>query len=330
MLFLDQIEAWFAKYPSYKLLCKPYVLEAGEAIKNDFTIVEKLAKWLLEAKVCRHSYVIAVGGGAFLDAIGFVSSIFHRGVRHIRIPTTTLSQADSGVGVKNGINYLGTKNLLGCFSPPYAVINDLNYLRTLSPRDLLAGLAEAFKVGITKDEKFYQYLKEVAPKIKRADFQVIEKIVIRCAKIHHQHISSGDAFERSNSRPLDYGHWVAHRLESLSNNDLRHGEAVAIGLVFDSYCAVELGVLSDQIANDIYDSLSQAGFNLYNPLLNKKNNGKLEIFDGLEQFREHLGGELTLIMPKKIGQITTINHLSEQIVIKVVDKLQEKASSLCI
>ena len=325
---LDQLIKWFPNHPEVTLLGAIEIVFGGEQIKQNFNYIKAMSKKMLDAKVCRHSYILIIGGGAVLDAVGFVASIFHRGVNYIRIPTTTLSQADSGVGVKNGVNLFDIKNLFGTFSPPYAVINDLLYLESLSYKDALSGLSEAFKVAIIKSPKFYEQLKNCADEIKDMNLDIVEKVVMNCTKIHHQHIaSSKDPFERGNTRPLDYGHWVAHRLEQMSKNKIRHGEAVAVGIVFDSYCAVELDILPKKIADDIYDTMQKAGFTLYYDVMIKKDTkGELALLDGLDEFREHLGGELTLVMPTEIGKTITINNLPKNIIVKVLKCLKKKSN----
>ena len=141
---VEQINRYAAVHADcLTLAAPPAVVTGGEAAKNDWSVFEQVAAAINEHGICRHSCVIAVGGGAMLDAVGFAAASAHRGVRLLRVPTTTLAQADSGVGVKNGINAFGKKNFLGAFSPPWAVVNDESFLRTLSDRDWRCG-AELF------------------------------------------------------------------------------------------------------------------------------------------------------------------------------------------
>ncbi len=130
---------------------RPEVVPGGEHVKNDPALVTRLQQRLVELGIDRHAFVVGIGGGAFLDLIGYVAATTHRGIRHIRVPTTVLAQNDSGVGVKNGVNAFGMKNLLGSFAPPFAVLNDADFLRTLHPRDKIAGIAEAVKVALIRD-----------------------------------------------------------------------------------------------------------------------------------------------------------------------------------
>ena len=149
-------------------------------------------------------------------------------------PTTTLSQADSGVGVKNGLNAFGQKNFIGTFTPPFAVINDFNLLATLAPRDKRSGYVEAVKVACIRDANFFDELERDAGQLAAFEPAAMKQLIRRCAELHLDHIAtSGDPFEAGSARPLDFGHWAAHKLEQLSDFHICHGEAVAIGIALD-------------------------------------------------------------------------------------------------
>jgi len=140
------------------------IIEGGERTKNSYFHVSEIHSHIDRYHIDRHSYVLAVGGGALLDMVGLAASTAHRGVRHVRIPTTTLSQADSGVGVKNGINAFGKKNFIGTFTPPFAVVNDFDLLNSLSPRDKRAGYVEAVKVALIRNREFFESIeRDAAP-----------------------------------------------------------------------------------------------------------------------------------------------------------------------
>ena len=147
---------------SIALFADPLVVPGGEAAKNDTKYLQQIVEAVDHYRIDRHSYIVGIGGGAVLDMVGLAAAVSHRGVRHVRIPTTVLSQNDSGVGVKNGINYFGKKNFLGTFAPPYAVINDSAFLSTLDDRDWRAGIAEAIKVALIKDAAFWERLEQDA------------------------------------------------------------------------------------------------------------------------------------------------------------------------
>ena len=136
----------------------PEIVEGGENAKNNPAYPSGIQKRIYELEMDRHSVIVAIGGGAVLDMVGYAVGTTHRGMRIVRLPTTVLSQADGGVGVKNGINAFGTKNFLGTFIPPFAVINDIRFLETLEARDQIAGMAEAVKVALIRDPDFFDWL----------------------------------------------------------------------------------------------------------------------------------------------------------------------------
>ncbi|MCH7475198.1 MAG: 3-dehydroquinate synthase, partial [Gemmatimonadetes bacterium] len=217
------------------LVTDPLIIPGGEACKNDPAFIKHLRQKINQHGIDRHSYVVAIGGGAVLDLVGYVAATAHRGVRHIRVPTTVLSQNDSGVGVKNGVNAFGKKNFIGTFAPPAAVICDFDFLITLSDRDWIAGIAEAVKVALLKDHAFFNWIQEKVPMLVERDLKTMHRLIHQCAKWHVDHIGTyGDPFETGSARPLDFGHWVAHKLEQLSDYKIRHGEAVAIGISLDT------------------------------------------------------------------------------------------------
>jgi 3-dehydroquinate synthase len=278
---------------------------------------------MMAGGLCRHSYVMIVGGGAVLDAVGFAAAIFHRGVRQIRVPTTLLAQDDSGVGVKNGINHNGAKNLFGCFYPPEAVIIDYQFLRTLSDRDIQSGVAEALKVALIKDEALYRFIKTNADAIRNNHWPVLERLVLESSKLHLEHIGGGDPFEKGSSRPLDFGHWSAHKLETMTRNQILHGEAVAVGMALDIDCAAILEMIPMALADDILETMRSCGLVLWHDaLIQRDGSGQLQLLRGLEEFREHLGGRLTLAMPTGIGSFVDVHALPDHIVEQALRMLQ--------
>jgi 3-dehydroquinate synthase len=293
------------------LVAAPEVVPAGEQVKNDPTLVTRLQQRLGELAIDRHSYVVGVGGGALLDMVGFVAATTHRGVRHIRIPTTVLAQNDSGVGVKNGINAFGKKNFLGCFAPPHAVLNDFDFLRTLHPRDRVSGIAEAVKVSLIRDATFFEWLEANADALRECVAAATSRMIRRCAELHMRQIAQGgDPFESGSGRPLDYGHWSAHKLEALTAHELRHGEAVAIGVTLDTRYSVQAGMLPAGVDERVYALFKRLGFHLWHPAMESRDDqGRFLILDGIEEFREHLGGELTVTMLRGIGRGEEVNSL---------------------
>ena len=304
---IDKIKAYLSAHNNFiDLVCDPVVVPGGEQVKNDPCFIEHIHRAVNEGKVDRHSYIIAIGGGAVLDMAGYAASTAHRGIRLIRVPTTVLSQNDSGIGVKNGINAFGKKNFVGTFSPPFAVINDYEFLISLEERDWKAGISEALKVALLKDADFFRFLEESTELLVNRDQEAMQQLVYRCTELHLEHIAtSGDPFEMGSSRPLDFGHWSAHKLEQLSGYKLRHGEAVAVGLALDCTYSFLSGMLSRNDWQRVLQLIQNSGLDLFVPELNQNTDDAADpesIFHGLEEFREHLGGKLTIMLLEKIGK----------------------------
>lgn len=286
-------------------------LPGGESAKADPTLVQQAWQAIDAHHIDRHSFVLAIGGGAFLDAVGLAAATAHRGIRLVRFPTTTLAQDDSGVGVKCAINGFHKKNWIGAFHVPFAVINDLAFLTTQPPNDNRAGLIEAIKVALVKDREFFEWIENHAANLANLETPYLEECVTRSALLHAQHIATcGDPFETGSSRPLDFGHWAAHKLESLTNYTLPHAPAVAIGVALDTLYSALSGLLPTPTANRILDVLHALRLTTYHPALDWTNpNGERCVLDGIDEFREHLGGELTILLLTDLGSGTEVHHL---------------------
>lgn len=322
---LPAVETYLStRRDTLQLMAPPQLTPGGERAKGDEQVFGKLIQTLKELNPCRHSYVIAIGGGSMLDSVGLAASLIHRGVRLIRIPSTVLAQNDAGVGVKNGIDDGIHKNFLGSFAPPAAVINDFDLLTTLPQSYWLAGIAEAFKVAIIKDATFFKLLEISAPLLKSRDEKSIEKLIQHCAQIHLDHIaSSGDPFEMGSARPLDFGHWAAHKLETLSDYSINHGQAVAIGIALDSHYACLQSLITQEECERIIAAMQACGLTLQSEFLHQRTaEGQLEILAGLEAFRIHLGGELTITLPTAIGSSREIHEMDFEIIEQAIARLK--------
>ncbi|SMF23643.1 3-dehydroquinate synthase [Azospirillum oryzae] len=298
------------------LVAPPRLLPGGEAVKNDPALIGQMHDAILGHGIDRHSYVLAVGGGAFLDAVGLAASTAHRGVRLVRMPTTVLAQNDSGVGVKSAINLNGAKNQIGTFAPPWAVVNDAAFLDSLPQRDRIAGMAEAVKVALIRDGAFFEWLERSADALTLFEPDAVAHLIRRCAELHMCQIAEGgDPFEQGSARPLDFGHWAAHKLETLSRNHLRHGEAVAIGIALDTRYSVLAGLLPEGEDLRVAVLLEHLGFRLWHPALARRDAaGRPQVLAGLEEFREHLGGRLTITLLAGIGRGIEVNAMDSALV----------------
>ncbi len=323
----NTIADYFTAHAGQLELIAPIMrIPGGEMVKRDLAYIERMQDAIHAHAIDRHSYVIAIGGGAVLDAVGLVAAIAHRGVRHIRIPTTVLSQNDSGVGVKNAINFKGLKNYIGTFSPPWAVLNDFDFLNTLPQRERIAGISEAIKVALIRDRDFYHWLEENAEKLASFEPEAEEYMVRRSAELHmHQIAHGGDPFEMGSARPLDFGHWSAHKLEALTNHHMRHGEAVAIGMALDVCYSVLAGLLAKGEDERIVVLLETLGFRIWHPALESTDaQGELSILVGLREFQEHLGGELTITLLKEVGVGVEVHQIDTALMRKAMDWLRNR------
>ena len=324
----EQVRRYAAMHQErIELVCPPQILRGGEACKNGMDEVKKLHRLIAEHGLCRHSFIIAVGGGALLDAVGFAAATAHRGVRLLRMPTTTLSQNDAGVGVKNAVNAYGRKNFLGSFVPPAGVVADFAFLETLSARELRCGISEAVKVALIRDRAFFDLLSADQERLAAFEPAAMERMIVHAARLHMDHIrTGGDPFESGSARPLDFGHWIAHKLEEVTGGEVRHGEAVAIGIALDSIYSCHQGLLPPHDLERILRLLEQVGFQLFHPAVDD-----IDLRLSLREFREHLGGALSIPLLRGIGDSIEISHVDLHVymdcIAAIVKRTGKRASS---
>ena len=318
---IERIEKYVQRHSDIlEFVDSPFLVRGGEICKREPLEVEKIHALIDKHHLCRHSLIIAIGGGAVLDVVGYAAATAHRGIRLIRMPTTTLAQNDAGVGVKTGINAFGRKNYIGTFTPPYAVINDFDFLNSLSERDKRAGIAEAVKVAIIKDRPFFDYLYKNRHKLASFVSDVMEEMIMRCAELHMEHTAtSGDPFEYGSARPLDFGHWSAHKIEELTSGEVKHGEAVAIGIALDSLYSYRIGNIDEIELNKILITLEDIGFDLYHWAL-----GWMDIDRALREFQEHLGGELTITLLDGIGSKIEVHEIDSVLLKRCIEALSRR------
>ncbi|MCA9194844.1 MAG: 3-dehydroquinate synthase [Planctomycetales bacterium] len=305
----DRIATRLDQANGLELVSDVELLPGGERVKNDTRIIDHLLASINRDNLDRRSYIMAIGGGALLDAVGYAAAIAHRGIRLVRLPTSTLAQADSGVGVKNAVNWFGKKNWKGTFATPWAVVNDRNLLHGLSDRDYRCGFSEAVKVALLKNPVFFHFLADNASAIANRKQPYASEAIRQSVLLHLRHITQGgDPFEMLQARPLDFGHWSAHKLEAITDYALRHGEAVAIGIAVDvAYSHLRLG-LPSEIAEQTISILQ----NLHLPIWDVALTGEA-VFDGLEEFRQHLGGQLTITLVEDLGYPRDVHSIERSV-----------------
>ena len=277
----------------------------GEAVKNDFALVEKFMRLMLEAHLDRQSFVIIVGGGAVMDAVGLAAALVHRGLRQVRVPTTVLGQNDAGVGVKNGVNFLGGKNAIGTFAPPFAVLNDFDFLLTLPDRDWLCGVAEAFKVSIIRDRAFFDELVRERGEISRARFRG-DAGARRCAAPRFISSTSAPMATRSNTgapgRSISAtGPRTSSSCSPASASRTAKPWPPACCSIRSTRAAMGW-ITAERTRRDPRRPARAAASGCGSTNSTSATpTAQRAIFGGLRDFQEHLGGELTVTFPRGIG-----------------------------
>jgi 3-dehydroquinate synthase len=280
----------------------------GEDAKRSMAVADRVVQAVDEHRIDRQSFVVAIGGGAVLDAVGFGAAIAHRGVRLVRMPTTTLSQDDAGMAVKNGINRGRKKNFTGAFAVPHAVVCDELLLGSSPDWSWCGGFSEAVKIALLRDPALFERIERDAAAIRSRDMAAAMPVIVRSAELHYRHIAlGGDPFETQSARPLDYGHWLAHRLEGMTGGELPHGQAVAIGVAVDTAYSARIGLMDMVDARRVIGVLRALGLETTHERLSDLD----ATIAGLEEFREHLGGELTITLLRGIGaplEVHSMDH----------------------
>jgi 3-dehydroquinate synthase len=305
------------------LACPPLVIEGGEATKNSRDYVGAIHEVISDAGLCHRSYVVIVGGGAVMDMAGYAAATAHRGLRVVRVPTTTLGQADAGLALENNLNGSGRKDFVGAFAPPFAVVNDAAFLSSLGDRDWRGGLAEAVKVALMADGDFFRVLERQAVELVTRDAAAMTRAVRRSAALHLRHVA-GPPDGVGASRPLEFGHWAAHRLEALTDFSLRHGEAVAIGMALDVTYSHLAGLLAEDEWLRILALMASLGFELWVPELGshvEDPDHPRSLVRGLDEFRER-GGPATVPLLRGIGQGTDADALALGLLARSIETLR--------
>jgi len=230
----------------------------GEEYKTINTAIEIYDR-LIDIKVERESPLIALGGGIIGDITGFVAATYLRGIPYIQVPTTLLSQVDSSIGGKTAVNHPRGKNLIGAFYQPKAVFIDIDTLKTLPKEEILCGVAEIIKYGIIRDSNFFEYLEDNIEKLINLNEDVLIHSIKRSCEIKADAVSK-DEREAGLRAILNFGHTIGHAIESLTDyKKYRHGEAVAIGMVYAARLSLESGLCSNKDYERVANLITAAG-----------------------------------------------------------------------
>jgi 3-dehydroquinate synthase len=266
-------------------------IETGEKIKSLDT-VHRIYKQLLAFEADRSSFIVGIGGGIVCDIAGFAASTYMRGLRFGFVSTTLLSQVDASVGGKNGVNFGGYKNIVGVFNQPEFVICDLNLLKKLPPKEILSGFAEIIKHAAIADKELFVYLEENHDRATALDLEVIEKLVYDSVIIKSS-IVNRDEKEKGERRKLNFGHTFGHAIEKVTQ--IRHGEAVSIGMVMASELGVKRQRLSTEDATRIKELLKKFGLPVRLQFDGKK------VLEAIRRDKKREGDCIFFVLLREIG-----------------------------
>jgi 3-dehydroquinate synthase len=277
----------------------------GERSKNLHT-VENIYTYLIAQRADRNTALIALGGGVTGDVVGFVAASYLRGVPYIQIPTTLLSQVDSSVGGKTGVNHCLGKNLIGAFYQPSLVCVDTNTLSTLPARELQSGLYEVLKYGLIYDEAFFDYLVSNLEKIKERDSGTLATTISRCCEIKAE-VTSIDEKESDLRRILNFGHTLGHALESATRYEsFKHGEAVAYGMIAAAHLSKHEGYLDSETVQQIDEAILSIG-----PLPPVDEIPFSRLFEAMKRDKKREDDRIVFVLLEKIGKTVIRSDFQE-------------------
>ena len=292
------------------------VFDAGEENKNIETIL-KICSACLEHKMDRKSMIIALGGGVVGDMAGFAASIFMRGIDFVQLPTTLLSQTDSSVGGKTGIDFMQAKNILGAFHQPRLVYINSSVLKTLPNREFISGMGEVIKHAIIRDFKFFEYLENNMENVKKLSDDVLLDMIYANCKIKADVVSK-DEKETGLRADLNFGHTFGHAVESYSNFKLSHGECVGLGIIAAISVGVKRKLISDKDMQRVIKILKDYGFSDKAEIANIQ-----DVINILKKDKKKSGKKIKFILPKAIGEVIQCDDLTNEEIIEAFRFIQK-------
>ena len=293
-----------------------YAFTAGEENKNIDSILG-ICGACVEHGLDRKSMILALGGGVVGDMAGFAAAIYMRGIDFVQIPTTLLSQSDSSVGGKTGIDFMESKNILGAFHQPKLVYINVNTLKTLPPVEFVSGMGEVVKHGIIRDAEFYKFIKENSSLIKSLDSATL----IKMSKINcgiKASVVEQDEKENGLRAILNFGHTIGHAAESALNFTVTHGECVGLGMVAVSKIAADRGLIDEATLEDIEETLKEYDFRTRMPLPPAE-----EIYGFMQKDKKKANGKLKFVLPVKIGDVIGTRDVTEKEIYDAIGFISE-------
>lgn len=291
-----------------------YVFPNGEENKNLDTVRE-IYRFLIEEGFGRKDLLLALGGGVVGDTTGYVAATYLRGIEFIQVPTTLLSQADSSIGGKTGVDFDGYKNMVGAFQMPILVYMNLSTLSTLEDRQFFSGFAEVMKHGLIRDGAFYEWLIQKMYEICERDLDVLEEMLIRSCSVKKAVVEK-DPTEQGERALLNLGHTIGHAIEKARNFELYHGECVALGAVAAAYISWKRELLSMEEYYEIRDMF--VPFNL--PITVDRIDPE-EILRLTKSDKKMESGRIKFVLLKKIGKAVIDNAVTDEEILAAVNEI---------
>jgi 3-dehydroquinate synthase len=288
--------------------------EEAKSLQSLTTIYDRL----LENEFDRSSGIVALGGGVVGDVSGFAAATFMRGIRFVQVPTTLLSQVDSSIGGKTGVNHPKGKNLIGAFHQPSLVWTDTSTLSSLPKREIRSGLGEIIKYSIIADPALFKLLYENAPSFTSIPRDTLVEIISRCCSIK-AHIVEEDETEQGLRSILNYGHTIGHALETLSAYaHFTHGEAIAIGMNAAAQISLQVGCTDGDMVQSQEDLIRRTGLPTCMPQPIDAN----EILRQLKSDKKRVGDRVRWVLPRKVGEVFLSDKVSPDAVLKVIRNMR--------
>lgn len=288
-----------------------YSFEAGEAHKNLET-VESLYEYLIVNHFERRDFLLALGGGVVGDLTGFTAATYLRGIDFIQLPTTLLSQVDSSIGGKTGVDFLQYKNMVGAFYQPRLVYMNLKTLQSLPKRQIISGMGEIIKHGLIKDAAYYQFLIKHQDAILSLNTEIVEEMIYRSCNIKRE-VVERDPTEKGERALLNFGHTIGHAIEKLCGFSLYHGECVGLGVLAAAYLSMQLGNITADELDDVRKCLVSFGFQTNISGLNPK-----EVLAATKSDKKMIGSQVKFILLKSIGEAYIYRELSDEQILEAV------------
>ncbi|MCF6464079.1 3-dehydroquinate synthase [Clostridium sp. Cult1] len=286
-----------------------FILSPGEKSKTIETLLSIFDN-LIDKNIDRDALIIGFGGGVVGDIAGFVASIFKRGIDYIQIPTSLLAQVDSSIGGKVGIDYGGLKNIIGSFYFPKMTLIDINFIKTLSKRDITCGLGEILKYGLIADYNLYEFTSLNLGNIYGKDEDTLLNIINKSISIKKD-IVNRDKYDKGLRKILNFGHTIGHSIESYYNfNKYNHGEAVILGIIYESYISMELGLIDEEYFDKIYRVVKS----LVTPI--KFNLKEIKtLINTMKNDKKNIDGRIVFVLPTGKGKVDIFNDVDDKTII---------------